>query len=453
MKGVENLKNKFIKIINFICSPFLLIGLWIIIFLSVFIFAFTSHASTGSNPKLPILVENIDVTPYQNWINNRYGGFWNLSQDNVIGWGSQENGYFVQTFAIPQVPSDIVYYFGISPSNVSDYYPDFNYESGTITLTFTNLANDNYRPWRIIHFYSNGVGSSSPYADAFNTASSINKGVYGSTGAVLNYISSDIYYPSNNAWVVNQPVFVTELPPVVPVGTGHATPPDEFETPVYTTGHVRPDHVPPNVTYNTYNWTTYNPPSFDDSGIIEVIKSEIQVINYLMGWLKDNIHGEFSTLLSNLKDFINYIGATLQYYLGLILDAIINGFTNFYNNMVSLIEPFIEFFTEPVDTEEVNDAIENTQLYGLIEVGSGYYDLYTDFFDDIEEVDTLRFSIPYTILTHTGYIIVDFSWYDDIRDLIVPWIVGFLYAGFGLFIFRSIPSIIHGVSGILQKGG
>ena len=142
---------------------------WIIfLFICLGLLSFTSHAAAVSGPQLPILVEDqIDVTPYQTWINNRYGGFWNLSQDNVIGWGSQENGYFVQTFAIPQVSDQVQSYLTFSPGGLVGDYPDFDYNNNTVTLTFSNLAND-----------------------TFNTANTINKGVYGNTGAKLNYIIS-----------------------------------------------------------------------------------------------------------------------------------------------------------------------------------------------------------------------------------------------------------------------
>ena len=122
-----------------------------VLLLSITLFiSFTSHGASVSGHKLPILVENIDIAPYQTYINNTYGGFWNLSADNVIGWGSQENGYYAQTFAMVQNSDQIVSYLSFSPVSLDYSYPDFDYSSNTLTLTFSNLANDNYRPWRLV---------------------------------------------------------------------------------------------------------------------------------------------------------------------------------------------------------------------------------------------------------------------------------------------------------------
>ena len=435
-------KNKFFE--------HLIVLSWVFfLFFCLFLLSITSHGATVSGPQFPILVDNqIDVTPYQTYINNTYGGFWNLSQDNVIGWGSQENGYFVQTFAIPQVPDQIQGYLTFSPGGLVGDYPDFDYNNNTITLTFTNLANDNYRPWRLITFYTNGNnGAGYPYSAAFNTAGTINKGVYGNTGAKLNYISSDIYLTNNGAWVVNMPIFVSEIP-VTPAEIGTAIIPTGLFTPDLS-DITPPDKVPPKYTPSNYTWTQR--PSLDNSSTDSLLSSIFGIIE----WGMVNIDGEFNTLKNNLNGWFSYLGDLLVYYLNGIVDSINGGIQNLYENMSNLIQPIfdkIAYITEPIDTTAISSALSSSDVGQLVSLSQTYYNYFNTYFTSIPQRDSLIIRIPYTVLTAHDDIVVDFSWYDNIRSDVVPWIVGFLYAGFGLALFRSIPSIVHGLSGISQKG-
>lgn len=417
----------------------------VIFLLFVFLCTFSSHAASANSPQFPIYVENIDVTPYQTYINNTYGGFWNLSQNNVIGWGSQESGYYVQTFAIPQVADQVQNYLSFSPSNLISVYPDYDYNNNTITLTFTNLANDNYKPWRLISFYSNGTGPNYPYTAVFNQTSTINKGVYGSTGFELNYVSTTIYLTNNGAWQVDKPVFVNELIPVI--STGHATPPDFTDNDLSVDDSI----------LNPPTWQTpSNPPTFDSSNIPQSIYNIIQ-------WGIADPNGPFNIIKNNMQNAVGWLVNVISGYGQAIINNIQYSIENLYDNFVSLFEPLfdsisgisdkLDYFFEPLDVDDVISGIEDTTLYSVISVGSDFKNTFQDYFNSITVPDTLVFHVPYTILTKNGVIDIDFSWYPGVRDSIVPWIIGFLYAGFGLAIFRSFPSIIHGVSGILQKGG
>lgn len=414
---------------------------WVLsFFIIILMMSFTVNAASVSGPQLPILVENVNVQEYQDYFNSYYNGFFDLYQNNVIGWGSIEDGHFRQTFAIPQVPDQVQNYLTFSPGNLSSVYPDFDYNNNTLTLTFSGLSNDNFSPWRIITFAYNGV--------FFNTASTLNKGVYGNTGSNINYISSDIYLTNNGAWVVNQPVFVTELP-ITPADIGVAIIPDGLFTPDLS-DIVPPNKVPPSYTPSDYTWTPK--PSIDNSSSDALLKSIFGIIE----WGMENINGEFHILKNNLNGWFKYLGDLLTYYLNGIVESINAGIQNFYENMANLVQPIYDMFsyiTEPLDLDEVETALSSSTTYSLVSVGSTFMNTFKNYFDNISTPDILRFHIPYTILTKTGYIDFDFGWYAGIRDSVLPWIVGFLYAGFGLAFFRSIPSIIHGVSGILQKGG
>ena len=166
-------------------------------------------------------------------------------------------------------------------------------------------------------------------------------------------------------------VIVSNSTPSIPIGTGHATAPDSFEDPTLATGsnHTLPHEVPESPTINNYTWITYNPPAIDTSTIESLLESLIYVINYLAGWFRDNLAGEFQNLISNITGLIEYIGETIQYYGGLIISNIQNGIETFYNNMVSLFEPIaatINYISEPISGTIIYDNISGTSLVSNI---------------------------------------------------------------------------------------
>lgn len=375
--------NNFIQfVINYLLMPFAIIFLLV---MCIIIFATTSHAASANSPQLPIYVENIDVTPYQTYINNTYGGFWNLSQNNVIGWGSQESGYYVQTFAIPQVADQVQNYLSFSPANLISVYPDYDYNNNTITLSFTNLANDNYKPWRLISFYSNGTGPNYPYTAAFNQTSTINKGVYGSTGSELNYVSTTIYLTNNGAWQVDKPVFVNELIPVI--STGHATPPDFTDNDLTVDDSI----------LNPPIWQTpSNPPTFDSSNIPQSIYNIIQ-------WGIADPNGPFNIIKNNMQNAAGWLVNVISGYGQAIINNIQYSIENLYDNFVSLFEPMfdavgairekIDYITEPLDSSAISAAFNEN---GLIQVKNDFIDFFNDFDDIIRntpEPDTFDITI------------------------------------------------------------
>lgn len=236
----------------------------------------------------------------------------------------------------------------------------------------------------------------------------------------------------------------------VPIITGHATPPDTFESPIYTTGHIPPSNVPPTITVNNYTWTTYTPPVIDDSGIIETIKSEIQVINYLAGWLKDNLQGMLTNLVNNIKNLFDYLVKTIQYYCDLIISNIQNLITTFYNNMVSIGEDIISkltYIVSPLDTTALQTAIQNTGIYNDYD---RIFDMVSDafgFYNDIQEPNT--FTIPIdlrnvTILHQTQIVYIDLGWLNSCKTIIRAFMWCVLTFGLLYTIIDSIPDYLQG---------
>lgn len=213
---------------------------------------------------------------------------------------------------------------------------------------------------------------------------------------------------------------------------------------------ARDDMEKPDINDYIPDWS--DTPIFDGSSVENALQS---VYNGVV-WLGDNIKG-------TITGIGEYISDTLRWGLQRVIDTIrdkiddlkssINGFLSSINGFLSDIKGFVNYITEPLDLNEVESALSGSTSYGLVSVGVSFKNTFNDYFDSITAPTSLSFHIPYTILTKSGYIDFDFSWYAGIRDSVLPWIVGFLYAGFGLALFRSFPSIVHGISGVLQKGG
>jgi len=273
---------------------------------------------------------------------------------------------------------------------------------------------------------------------------------FGYTPNVPYYISDElVYYDLDNNIIFTNGEPEPDEPVIL---TGHATPPEEFHNPFFNpNSHAQPpEEVPPQVTINNYTWNTYNPPAIDDTDIISTLKSLIYVVNYLMGWLKDNISGEFQNLLSNLSAFFDYIGQTIQYYGGLIIDNIQNLITTFYNNMVSLVEDIAEkiaYISEPFDSSALTDAFESMQIYEDYDRCGQLIDDAFGFFDDISEPQS--FTIPIdlrgiTLLHQTRILYLDLGCINSAKSAIraFMWTVttfGLLYT-----VIDSIPDYIQG---------
>ena len=418
---------------------------WVLIlFFCLFFLSFTSHAETVSNGDLPYNVFSnrglntcipdealeIAITKIEQTFRETY------NQTDDISYICFTNDGIMSgvLYDIMVIPNPVIY------TSVSD---SFNYRTNSVIVQASGfqvfrveVKTDLSVAWRTLNAGLDAtlLGSSA--------TSELNGGTFTPRYPFYMYGVDELVSPSGV-------VVFTNEDPIVPIVTGHATPPDIIDEPIFPTGHARPTQVP-QLTINNYTWTT--PPTPDFTTLEDSAES---IYNYLF-WLGSNLIGAIGNIVSNIQNVGIFLAQTLQYYLGLIIDAIKNSINTFYNNMVSLFEPIasaISYITEPLVLEEVESSLQNSDTYEFITVATSSFTTFKNFFDNINVPSTLSFHIPYTILSQSGYIDFDFGWYANIRNSVIPWIIGFLYAGFGLAVFRTIPSIIHGVSGILQKGG
>ena len=327
---------------------------WIFSFLVIiFIMTFSVHAES-SPYSLPYIVSNENITNYSDFntiLTLSKGLDLNNLPEGSFGYPSFEGGRRYFTVFIP-TSDDYSYEFTLSNS-----YDSFDYSLNSCQLHLIS----SYRKlsWHI----ENGIG---PY-------------FYGSDGIVSNvYItffanSSDgygstlqpKYSMTNYVYEGNQYQVVFGFGNPTPPYTGHATAPEEFESPVYPTGHAKPNQVPSAPTINNYTWTTHNNPSIDTTNLESLVESLIDIVIYNFSYLFTNLAGLFNNLISNISSLIAYIGQLIEYYGNLIISNIQNAINTFYNNMVSLFDPVLDgitYLVEPLDQDVIYNNISTTSL-------------------------------------------------------------------------------------------
>lgn len=395
----------------------------VIFLLFVFLCSFSSHAaspyfpmSQNYNDKFSGAISLIESTFDSD--NNYYFVIYR-GQNITLATDYAYIVYFPKSFGIPSLYGEVAnqnYQFSLYKiGNVEFTYKSFDiYWQGGNTPIIRNISTieDSTVMWRT--FYSSNYVSSSDYLSNFRvyTDNSPDREI------ILNYSGGNNEYDD----------------------PGNDTYPNNVD---------KPD-INDYIDYNDF-------PSFDSSDGIgslwNIVKYSFGVVIPGLGnYIIDSINWGFQKLINNIRNVVKNVSTELQEVVNDFSD-IVSGFLSDIRDFLSNINDFVEYITEPLDLNEVETALSNSTTYGLVSVGVSFKNTFNDYFDSITAPTSLSFHIPYTILTKSGFIDFNFSWYASIRDSVLPWIVGFLYAGFGLALFRSFPSIVHGISGVLQKGG
>ena len=241
--------------------------------------------------------------------------------------------------------------------------------------------------------------------------------------------------------------------------------------------------MPSAPTYNTYNFTTFNPPSFDDSSVLDALQSIADILLYLASYLSQNISGAINNLGDNIQALGEYIGDLLQYIARSIITNIQNGIQNLYDNIDSFFEPVFNFISEVLSgiktivdhiislglddngnfslttlfvnlaipsESDLQDAVSDSDTFGLINVASSVNSKI------LSEVTTLK-GLSSSKIIHVpscyfhglqiGDYDIDFSWYDNYKTLGDGIISAFLIWNYIWFLFFRLPSYIRGQGG------
>lgn len=146
--------------------------------------------------------------------------------------------------------------------------------------------------------------------------------------------------------------------------------------------------------------------------------------------------------IQDLKDHIDTMVTNIQQSIQLVIDSL----EDFKDRVVA----FYNWVTEPFDQNRFTTHLQTLEVYQEFSgVQSGINTLQLQFNSVTSATSNdVKFSIPFTFpYINTTYVaIIDFSWYENIRSVVSPFIVAFLIFGFAYSFIRSLPGIIHGNS-------
>lgn len=377
-----------------------------------FLMYFVTSAESSPD-KLPYIVANENISGYDDFVNGlRYNGGYswavnNIDNDNFFGYDYWESGYKKFCFYFPA--EDFEYSFVLS-----DEYNDFDITQDTCQMTIKNYT---YISGRIEgyngRYYFYGASGYNKVTTE-TTITFFQNSSNGNGYALVPNISSQNYIYDNNQYQVVFG-FGNPTPPVIP--NGHATPPEELDSPIYTQGHARPESVPTAPQINNYSWTTHTNPTIDTTNLETLTKSLIDIVVYNFNYLFTNLAGLFNNLISNIVALISYIGQVIEYYGNLIISNLQNLITTFYNNMVSLGESISQtltaihdLLTNPLDTALLNTQLNNSSFVGAIRTTESQITSFFGIFSDISQPDNIIFEIDLRDLWFNGGIAyLDFS--------------------------------------------
>lgn len=219
--------------------------------------------------------------------------------------------------------------------------------------------------------------------------------------------------------------------------------------------------MPNSPTYNTYNFTTYNPPTFDDSSILDSLSSIYDILVYTAEYLATNIGNAIETLGDNIQIAIEYIGDLIEYVARSIITNIQYALQNIFDNLQSLFEPLLNFISstvdsinqkldyisQPFDTSVIQDTFENTGLHSDIDSISQFTSTAFGVFDSVSEPNDFKIPLHLeniALLNISQVQYIDLGCINSVKSLIraVMWCLttfSLLYT-----IIYAIPSYISG---------
>lgn len=353
----------------------------LILFVCLFIFAFTSNAASDQD-YFP-MHQNYNgkfTDPLINYIENTLNTNDNYIFCSYSGIGNPNSpNYKTYEFLYISIPKD---------SN---------------TMIYGEKNND------LIHFSLYKVGSGNPtggyikYNPHFGTFDNIT--YTGILSYFQNLTSSN--YDTNKDYVSNFQVMTnnTSSAHVVLFYDDGITVPDGDT--------AREDMEMPDISDYIPDWS--NPPSFDNSSVENAISSLNDTVHWLGSNLKNTIQGGLSyvgdtvrwglqkvldritdtaqSLLSGIQTKINEVITSIGNKLEDIKDFFSNnGIVGQIKGFLSDVKDGVTYLTQPLDSNIVNLAFHNTNFYTLAD---DYVDFFDDFHDafDIAEPDTFTLTI------------------------------------------------------------
>lgn len=348
---------------------------WIIfLFICLFLLSFTSHAEEVYFPMSQNangLFTDFDIQTIESYYDSENYNIFAYFSGYAPGYGTRMKNFYIVRFPKDQETEANIYGEIYSNGYTFSLYA---YSNPVLTYGYLQILEQNW---------------TYPYSASMSNFQNIPSNIYNTD---IDYVSNFRVYTTNTKEVTV--LRYGSDNPIVDLGT--AILPGPFIDPIYSTGDTPPSQVPPSFTINNYTWTTNNPPSFDSSSVEAGLESLGDIISYQIGWISDNLHGEFTTLTGNLKGLFDYIGKTIQYYGNAIISSINNGIQNFYDNMLNLVQPIfdkISYITQPIDGTVIYDNISTTSLVSNISTINSCLSSFQSSFNNVSEPESFKIPI------------------------------------------------------------
>lgn len=129
-------------------------------------------------------------------------------------------------------------------------------------------------------------------------------------------------------------------------------------------------------------------------------------------------------------------------------DRVVEGFQTL-TSIPSKVSDIYDYITEPFDEEKFSEKFEEMELGQELTTFRTDIESFTGTFNVAPAAaEDVRFSIPFTLpyVNQNLTAVIDFSFYDRIRSIVVPFFTVFLIFGMVWSLIRSIPGILHGTS-------
>lgn len=160
--------------------------------------------------------------------------------------------------------------------------------------------------------------------------------------------------------------------------------------------------------------------------------------------LGEEISGKLDVFKDRVVEGFQVIGDKIDSF----KDRVVQGFQTL-STIPSKVSDIYDYITEPFDEQKFNTKFQQMGIGQEITTFRTDIESFTGVFDVAPATsEEVRFTIPFTLpyINQSYNAVIDFSFYDRIRTVIIPFITVFLVFGMLWSLIRSIPGILHGTS-------
>lgn len=165
--------------------------------------------------------------------------------------------------------------------------------------------------------------------------------------------------------------------------------------------------------------------------------------------LLSSSNGKYDSIIGYLQSNNNAL-SVLSQKLDLIYGKLVDsqdGNKSWLEKIYLKLVQIYDYITEPYNSQEIEEKLSSLQIGQDMQSFRNSISQVSGVFDaPVATSSELRFEIPFTLpyINYSDSVVIDFSFYESIRNIIMPFIVAFLCFGFVLSLVRSIPGIFHG---------